>query len=496
MASLCQHSGELKLQQKIKTDDNVPLCVDLDGTLILTDMLAESLVRALRRAPWLLFLIPYWLFRGKPYLKARLAERSDIAFERLPYNIAFIAFLKREKERGRRLILVTGSHEKVVRPIAEHLGLFSEVMATSDHYNMVGRSKAAHLIEQFGVKQFDYAGNEKADFHIWRQARKSILVNASTSVERKAEQDTQIEIEHRFQPAPFSLKSIIKAMRVHQWTKNTLIFAPILLAHQLFSLHAWLYSLLGFASFCFMASSTYIVNDLCDLDADRKHPTKCERPFASGKLTLPQGVGLMLLLAVFALLPLPLLPWEFSILFLLYLLGTLTYTFFLKSLAIVDVLILATLFTIRVVAGGAAIQVEPSFWLMSFSIFIFLSLAIVKRVSELINLRLTNQDKAAGRGYQVEDIPILKAMGVCSSFLAVLVFALYINSPDVAKLYGEPRLLWFICPGLLYWVSEIWLITARGGMNEDPIIYALKDLKSWVVGAVVVLVYLAAIVVG
>lgn len=486
----------MKLQQQKRADDNVPLCVDLDGTLILTDMLAESLLRVLRRKPWMVFVLPFWLLRGKRHLKARLAERSSIAFESLPYHDAFLTFLKSQHRKGRRLIMVTGAHESLARQVAEHIAIFSEVIATNDQSNMVGRTKASRLVDEFGSGQFDYAANEKTDLHIWRHARRAILVNCRAGVERQVARLPGVEVECQFQRHPLTPRLLFKAMRVHQWTKNTLIFVPMLVAHQALMFEAWGHTLLGFASFCCMASATYIINDLCDLDADRKHPTKRRRPFASGRLSVLQGFGMIAGLGVLALVLLPFLPWEFAVVFLMYLIGTLTYTFFFKSVAIFDVVILAGLFTIRVIAGGAAIDVDLSFWLMSFSIFVFLSLALVKRVSELINLSHSNQAKAAGRGYQVEDASILKSMGVCSSFLAVLVFALYINSPEVAQLYGEPRLLWLICPCLLYWVAEIWLVTARGKMNEDPIVYALKDVKSWVVWGAIALVYVAAIVVG
>lgn len=483
------------MHQKEKNND-LPLCVDLDGTLILTDMLAESVLRALRRKPLLIFALPFWLIKGKKFFKAKLAVRSEIAIKSLPYHDEFLAYLQAESQQGRQLVLVTGSHEILAQQVADHIGLFAKVIATDDQSNMVGRTKAARLVDEFGAGNFDYAGNEKKDIHIWRYARKAILVNCRASLTKRVARLADVTVGREFSRHPFSIKTIIKAMRVHQWTKNLLIFVPMLVAHKVLLVGAWQQTVMAYFSFCFMASATYIVNDLCDLDADRNHITKHKRPFASGRLSIFQGLGMMVALAVGAVLFLPFLPWLFAAVFVTYLVGTLVYTFYFKSVAIFDVMILASLFTVRVIAGGAAIGVDLSFWLMSFSIFVFLGLALVKRVSEMNNLSQSNQVQVAGRGYQIGDAPALQTMGVCSSFLAVLVFALYINSPEIVEMYKEPRLLWLICPCLLYWVSHIWLVTARGKMNEDPILYAIKDFKSWASWGVISMAYVAAIVVG
>jgi 4-hydroxybenzoate polyprenyltransferase len=471
----------------------LPLCVDLDGTLIQTDLLLESLVRVLKQSPWLMFMLPIWLFKGKNYLKSQLAHRARIEIAVLPWNHDLLNWLSEEKTSGRRLILVTGSHIHLAQQVAIEHPLFEEVLATDDQTNLVGRNKAARLVERFGVRGFDYIGNEKADLHIWKQARKAIVVSAAASVEKAVAALPETELERTFSSPPMRLKEWLKAVRLHQWMKNLLVLLPLLTAHRFMEWEAVVNALIAFLAFGLCASATYLFNDLCDLDADRAHRSKHRRALASGRLRIDKAVLLMLILGVCDLALLLLLPVGFAVMLLVYLISTLLYSFWLKSHAMIDVVTLAGLFTVRVIAGGEAIGVELSFWLMAFSIFIFLSLALVKRVSELLNLvHLPGEKSAKGRGYQVIDIPILKGMGSSSGFLAVLVYALYIHSDEVMRLYSEPRLLWLTCPLLLYWIGHMWLVTGRVEMNEDPIVYAIKDWRSWVVGAMVLVITLLA----
>ncbi|WP_226859357.1 UbiA family prenyltransferase [Acidithiobacillus albertensis] len=292
-----------------------------------------------------------------------------------------------------------------------------------------------------------------------------------------------------------SLKTYAKALRVHQWLKNILVFIPMLLAHQISNVSLWANGLLAFISFSLCASSVYLLNDLLDLSADRLHPRKRLRPFASGELSMVQGIALipLLLLAAFTIAALWL-PTDFVIVLVVYYLLTVSYSFWLKAVVLLDALLLAGLYTIRIIGGMAATQIGPSFWLLTFSIFLFFSLALIKRYSELLALKQRGQLTTHGRGYHVEDLVMLMGFGVACGFMAVLVSALYINSDKVKVLYQHPAFLWLVSPILLYWISRIWLIAHRGGMHDDPVVFAAKDKGSWAVAAVIGgLLWLAAI---
>lgn len=459
---------------------NIPLCVDLDGTLIRSDIMLESFVRAFKNHLYIIFLAPFWLLKGKHYLKRQLAERSEIDVENLPYDYEFLTYLKEEFGNRRELVLVTGSYKKYAEKIAEYLGIFSGVVSTDDEINLTGRNKADYLEKTYGKRNFDYAGNEAKDGHIWEISRKAIVVNADSKTIKIAKDSC--EVEKIFDKKRAGLKKYLKAIRVHQWTKNALIFVPLLASHKFISNYdAIIGSVIAFVSFGFCASATYIINDLLDLDADRVNEYKRKRAFASGDISIFIGLVICTLLFIASFILLFFVPFKFSIVLAVYIITTLLYSFKLKSLAMVDVVVLAGLFTTRVVAGAAASDIQASFWLLSFSVFLFLSLALVKRASELINLRSNNKEQAKGRGYAVSDLSIVKSMGTSSGYLAVLVLALYIHSQEVTKLYENPNMLWFVCPLILFWISRIWLITARGNMHEDPIVFAIKDKGSWVI---------------
>lgn len=471
-------------------NNNVPLCVDLDGTLIRSDIMVESFVRAVKLYPWIMLLIPFWLMKGKHTLKYQLAIRSSIDVTRLPYITDFLEYIKLEKVNGRELLLVTGSQKKYAQMIADHLGIFSEVLSTDDTTNLTGKNKAALLLEKFGKGNFDYAGNEEKDKYIWEISRKSIVVNASNSTLKIAQQCSEVKQEFSHQKP--GIKKVLKAIRLHQWTKNALIMVPLLAAHKMADMQAIYVTMIAFLSFSLCASATYIVNDLFDLDADRAHKTKCNRPFASGDLSVLSGLILSFALMMLSFVLLIFINWQFSLVLLVYIITTLAYSFKLKSVPIIDVIMLAGLYTTRVVAGAIAINVKISFWLLAFSVFIFLSLAIVKRVSELLNLIADNKHDIKGRGYTVHDIEILKSMGTGSGYLSVLVMALYLNSPMVTQHYSAPDFLWAICPLILFWISRVWLITARRMMNEDPIVFAIKDKVSWLIGGLSLLTVVLA----
>jgi 4-hydroxybenzoate polyprenyltransferase/phosphoserine phosphatase len=463
----------------------VPLCIDLDGTLIKTDLLWESLLRLLRHNPLYAFAALWWWRRGRAHLKARIAARVQIDPASLPYNRSLLELIEAEKRQGRRILLVTASDAQLARLVANHLGIFDELLASDGHTNLRGKNKGAKLAERFGVHGFDYAGNSSADLPVWEQAREAIVVGAGPRLIDRARQRARI---NQVIPNPNSKgAALLKSLRPHQWVKNLIVFVPLLTSHKITEWPLPLDALIGFIAFCCCASATYVLNDLFDLAADRHHPTKRLRPFAAGDLPLPIGlVAFPVLLAAGALLGLQL-GLGFLAVLAIYCTLTTSYSWWLKKIALLDVFCLAGLYTLRLIAGHEATGIVFSFWLLVFSMFIFLSLALVKRYLELENAR--QQGKAIpGRGYAAGDAPVVATLGASSGFLAVLVLALYVNSPEVRLLYRTPTWLLLICPLLLYWISRVWLMAHRGQMHEDPIVFALKDKVSYLIGLVTLLV--------
>jgi len=471
-------------------NNNYPLIVDLDGTLIRSDLLIESFMLLLKSNPLNFFLVFIWLFKGKANLKAQIARRVDIPVEWLPYNQELIAYLNKQKEQGRQIILATASHKRYAHSVANHLGIFDDVLATEDNLNLSGSAKRTALTERFGEKQYVYAGNAPVDLKVWSHCHQAIVV-APAGLARQAE--TLCPVELHLTPPKAGIKTFIKALRVHQWVKNGLIMVPILTAHLIHNPHALLSALMAFIAFSFCASSVYLLNDLLDLNDDRRHATKKNRPFAAG--TLPMTIGLIAtpILLLLSAAICWFLPWEFSVVLAIYYITTVAYSFKLKRLVMIDVITLAALYTIRIVAGAAAVAVSLSFWLLSFSVFVFLSLAIVKRYTELMKLRGKSATKTLGRGYQVEDLELLSSLGGSSGYISVLVLALYINSSDVRSLYTHPEIMWPACLVMLYWVSRVWIIAHRGNMDDDPIVFAIKDKISIVCGALIGLFMMLAV---
>jgi 4-hydroxybenzoate polyprenyltransferase len=465
---------------RIETAVTPPLCVDLDGTLIRSDVLLESLLLLLKRNALYLFCVPLWLLRGKAALKAQIASRVTLNPATLPYNAAFLEWLRAERETGRTLWLCTAADRRLAEAVAAHLGLFEGVLASDGSVNLAGSNKAAELVQKFGEHGFDYCGNERRDIAIWRRARAAIVVHADPGLEQAAAQHTSVS--RAFPSEAGTLRASIRALRPHQWTKNALLLVPLLAAHRASDVGMLYQTLLATVAFCLCASSVYVINDLLDLEADRAHPRKSKRPFASGDLPIATGLvlapGLLVVAGALALL----LPDKFLLTFATYFVLTLAYSLALKGRVLVDALVLAGLYTLRIIAGSAAAQVALSFWLLLFSVFLFLSLAFVKRFAELDALRRRQGLRAVGRGYHVEDLPLLQSLGTASGYLSVLVLALYINSPDIQGLYHRPKLIWMLCVLMLYWISRVWFEAQRGAMNEDPVVFALKDRISLGIG--------------
>ncbi len=460
--------------------ETTPLCVDLDGTLIRSDVLLESFVLLIKRNPLYVFLVPFWLLRGKAALKAQIAARVKLNPAALPYDREFVAWLQSQRQAGRSLWLCTATNRTLAESIAAHLGLFDGVLASDHESNLAGEAKAAQLVQSFGERGFDYCGNERRDLAIWRRARGAIVVNGGSWLEREAAGLT--EVTRTFADRTRPLKSVIRALRPHQWAKNVLIVVPLLAAHRLSDPGTLLAGLLAFVAFSLCASSVYLVNDLLDLEADRAHPRKSKRPFAAGDLSLLAGLLLAPCLLAVAVAIAAFLPQKFWLVLGTYYVLTCAYSFVLKGIVLVDALALAGLYTLRIIAGSAAVGVPLSFWLLLFSVFLFLSLAFVKRFAELESLRRQQRLRAAGRGYHVEDLPLLQSLGTASGYLSVLVLALYINSPDIEALYSRPKVIWSLCVLMLYWISRVWLTAQRGQMHDDPVVFALKDRQSLGIG--------------
>ncbi len=457
-----------------------PLVVDLDGTLIHTDMLHESAFQGMKKNPLAVLKYPYWLSKGKTTLKANLANRSAIQAASLPYNQTLLNWLHEQKEKGRQLILCTASHISFAQAVAKHLNIFHEVIASSPSTNLSGKNKARLLTERFGEKGFDYAGNARCDIAVWKQARRAILVNTRPSIAKKIIDFCEIEIA--FPAIKPTLKLYAKALRTHQWVKNLLLFIPLIAAHEFTHPMAWLTLIFAFFAFSLCASSVYITNDLLDLESDRKHPSKSRRPFASGKISALTGIILAPLLCFLSFSAAFLIGKAFTITLAIYFLITCAYSFGLKRLVLVDCITLAILYTMRIIAGAAAAHQPLTFWLLAFSVFLFLSLAFVKRYVELMGHKDGRNTKVSGRGYYTDDAPLIQTFGVTSGYTAALVLALYLNSDAVLMLYPTPEYIWGTVPLMLFWVSFIWIQAHRGKVHDDPVIFAVKNKTSLITG--------------
>ncbi len=471
--------------------EQIPLVVDLDGTLIDTDLLVESAIRLIRQNPLYLFLMLIWLLRGKQHLKIEIAQRVAIPYELLPYQPEFLSYLKDQHANQRVLVLATASDRRFALGIADYLGIFSEVLGTTQERNLSGSEKAKVLLEMFGDKGFDYAGNAKPDLSVWKFARRAIVVNPLNKVLANARKI--IQVEQVFFSKNTKWKTFLRAIRAYQWVKNLLVFIPLLVAHELTNTKAVSFAILAFVSFSLSASAIYLVNDILDLDSDRAHPRKKNRPIANGKLSILNALfstvcllSLSMFLAYFVSV-------EYTLALCTYILATSAYSFWLKAYILVDVIALATLYTLRVIAGAIAIQVTPSFWLLAFSMLMFTSLALIKRCAELESLKSQQKLSVKGRDYLVNDLQSLSSLGISAGYGAIIILALYINSVDVTTHYNHPKLLWLLCPLLLYWIGRMWIKTGRGEMHDDPIVFAAKDRTSLLVVACAVLMITLAV---
>lgn len=475
------------IEQSVSSDRSAassrPLCVDLDGTLVKSDTLYDSLCVLVRREPMASFQLPMWLSAGKARVKAELAARAPLDASRLPYNQALLQYLRHEQRNGRAIYLVTGADQKLAERVSDHLGIFAGTLGSDGTKNLTGDQKLLVLKQRFPA--FDYIGNARVDLPLLAASVEPMIANPTRTL-RAAMKRRHLRPAQDFRDQQPFVQTFIKAIRVHQWAKNVLVFVPLLLSHVIS--RANLFAVVAcFFCFSFTASANYLVNDMLDIESDRLNTTKRLRPFAAGDLSVLLGLVLVVVLMASAVALLPYLPWRFGMWLALYAAVTISYSFWLKQIALVDVLLLSGLYTLRILAGGAATGTDISPWLASFSTFLFLSLAMVKRFSEMENLREQGVTASHGRGYLVADVEQIRSFGTSSGFVAVLVFTLYISRPDVAILYRHATRLWLIVPLLLLWVLRIWLKASRGELNEDPVIFALRDRMSLAIGGTIVL---------
>lgn len=467
-----------------------PLYVDLDGSLIRTDCLWELAAQLLCRHPLRLARI-LWQCRGsRARLKFRLAAEIDLPVETLPLNPGVVELIRAHAAACGPVFLATASPEPLARRLADHLGFFDGVLATTERCNLKGEAKLAAIrihCACLGSDAFGYVGDSRADLPLWRAAAEAWNANPHRRF--------ALPGLRAVPPAPGErrrsrARSWWKLLRPSQWSKNFLLFLPLILSHQTGNLPLLGRTLLATAAFSAMASAIYVFNDFSDVFRDRAHPRKRLRPLASGEVPLWQAPLLSAgLLGAACLLGGTGVGLPFLGMLGLYLASNLLYTFWIKHRPVVDVVGLALMYTLRIFAGGVATGLEVSKWLLTFSLFFFLSLAFGKRYQEIAPVAAARH---GARGYVEADLPVIELGGLCSGFISVLVLALYINSPEVLRLYRVPDLLWLICPLVIYWTGRFWLLTGRGQLHDDPVVFALKDRTSWITGALTLGILAAA----
>lgn len=465
------------------------LVVDLDGTLIKSDMLYECFWAGFARDWRTPFRAASELRKGRAALKARLAACAPPDPASLPYTPEVLDYIRAWRETGGRVALVTAADQSLADAIARHLGLFDEVHGSDGRTNLKGPAKAALLTRRFAAEGFVYIGDSPADLPVWQAAAGAVTVGLSPALRARVE-TLHADAVHLASPHSIA-RAALRAMRPHQWLKNLLVFFPLLAAHVL-EAGALTQAAIAFAAFSLVASSVYLLNDLLDLGADRAHPRKRNRPLASGALPLATGMVLVPILVLSGgALALTLEP-LFLLVLLLYYALTITYSLWLKRRPIIDICTLASLYTLRVAAGGAATGLVLSVWLLAFSAFLFFSLAAVKRQAELVDMAERGLDTVAGRGYRVGDLPVITQMATASGFVAVLVLMLYVNEPTVLTKYNYPVLIWGACLVLLYWVARMILVAQRGRMEDDPVVFAARDRTSQVAFVLIVGLFVGA----
>lgn len=448
----------------------IPLVVDVDGTLLRTDLLWEGLIQAVMRRPARLLAIFRALLRGRAAFKAAVADASALNVDDIPLEPSALALIEEARAQGRPIVLASAAHAAQLSSLADRIGA-DLVLASTATENLKGRAKLERIRAHFPA--FDYVGNDRSDVPIWAAARYAFAVNPAPGALRRIHRlGVDLEV---VRPRRSPLRALVRSLRPHQWSKNLLLALPAVAAHELFSWEVVLTLAAGFAAFSALASAVYTLNDLIDLPNDRAHPSKRHRPLASGELSIPLALAAVAVLVVVSGLIAWGLPPTFQALLVVYAVVTTAYSVVLKQRPILDVITLAGLYTIRVVAGAALVSVTLSQWFLAFSVFFFFSLAIVKRVVELGGRAEAVSSRLPGRGYQVDDIPVLTSLGATAVMGSALVYCLYITGTEIGELYRQPDLLWVGLPILLYWQSRLWLLVGRDALHEDPVIFALTD---------------------
>lgn len=472
-------------ERPIAAGEVVPLFVDVDGTLTRADISLESFVRVARSSVAAFLSLLLWLLGGRALAKTMAARRGAIDAARLPYRQEVLDLIAQAKSEGRPVILASASHWRHIRRIAQHLDLSDPIIATRGRANLKGSAKLAAIRERVGPDApFDYVGDCKADICLWQEARQGWSVGhvpAGSAVERLGA------------PRRRFAHVLAKAMRPHQWAKNALVIVPAFTSGEFTKPGIVLTALAAALLMSLIASSIYLLNDLLDIDSDRAHRTKRKRPIAHGDLSIPAAMGLAMLLSGVGLIGGWLLGgpqltfWLFA-----YMAITTAYSFRLKAVMVGDAIVLASLYTIRIWIGAIAIGVSLSFWLLLFSVFLFLSLAYLKRYVEMRDT-IEPDRLLSGRGYVGGDLDVVMMSGVSAGMVAILVLALFAHDPATAAHYALPEMLWLLCLPLIYWLNRIWMMARRGQVEGDPVAFAIKDMRSILVGAAMACIFVAAL---
>lgn len=473
----------------IPPQSDCALFADLDGTVLATDSLYECLLSVLKNRFWLALLVPFWALRGRAFFKYKVAGYSIIDFSLLPYRSKVVAYLKTEKAKGRKIILATGATQIIANQVAENLKLFDFILASDKYTNNVGENKLKAIVSLNEGLEFEYIGDSTEDFPVLRSAAIATIVDRNNGLVNKLKKAkkkyTVVE------SVGFNWVAFLRLIRAHQWSKNLLIFSPIVAA-QKFSEISWAPVFFLFIGFCALASAVYIFNDLMDIDSDRAHYNKRYRPLAAGEFAIKAGwltlfLGLIIAFSVAASISS-----QVVLLFLVYATANILYSILLKQLILVDVFILTSFYLARIIAGSLASSIELTSWFLSFAVLTFLSLALLKRYTEIIEVGSFN-DVLPGRGYRYIHAKPVLALGVISGLLSCLVLVMYMNSASILNIYERPFLLWLLCPCHLFWFTRMWILAVQRKMDEDPVRFAVKDpITYFLSGLIILLLALAS----
>jgi 4-hydroxybenzoate polyprenyltransferase len=471
---------------------SIPLVVDLDSVLIRSNLFVEAAFVHLGNNLSRFGKFARALLEGKAALKSHIAATTPREVSELAYNNEVLSFIRAAVTAGTPVYLISANNERYVRAVAQHLGLFTGWFASNESENLSRAAKVRRLTHAFGEAGFDYVASTEANDPAWLAARKRLAARASTTnyarVEKFDGEVATFEVSAQVESA----RVWFRVVRIHQWAKNALVFVPLVTA-QRFDLSALGGSIFAFLAFSLAASGIYIINDLVDIDTDRKHPTKKDRPLAAGTVPTISALTAAPILILAALIIAIFVTIQFAEILVCYVLLTSAYSLVLKRKMLVDVIALATLYTMRVVGGAAAIAVPLSEWLLGFSMFIFTAMALIKRYVELAVRLDADLPDPTNRDYLKSDLNIVAALAAASAFNAVTVFALYISSDTVHHLYRRPGALWLICPILMYWLGRALMMAHRRKLDDDPILFALKDRDSLIAFGLIVAILICAI---